>query len=187
MFAYYMTTILPMLSRCLGLLIGPLYFSRIMHPHIEKHTQKYIFLFEVFLFCLGQHQADLNIIENVWLLLKNKLNHDPQGPPATKEELQAWVLSEWGQIPRDFIGKLYESLPWRILAVKRKHGYPTKYWNNFKFFITGTKILAWFIRLLFKVSDLMVYWCLMWKGVQRNHRQFSYNKTWWPDRHFESH
>ena len=54
---------------------------------------------------------DLNIIENVWLFLKNKLSHDPQGPPATIEELQARVLSEWDQIPWDFIGKLYESLP----------------------------------------------------------------------------
>ena len=61
------------------------------------------------------------------VLKKNKLNHDPRGPPATEEELQARVLSEWGQIPRDFIGKLYESLPRRILAVKRKCGYPTKY------------------------------------------------------------
>ena len=60
------------------------------------------------------------------VLKKNKLNHDPRGPPATEEELQAQVLSEWGQIPRDFIGKLYESLPRRILAVKRKCGYPTK-------------------------------------------------------------
>ena len=40
------------------------------------------------------------------VLKKNKLNHDPRGPPATEEELQAQVLSEWGQIPRDFIGKL---------------------------------------------------------------------------------
>ena len=70
---------------------------------------------------------DINIIENVWLFLKNKLNHDPRGPPATEEELQARVLSEWGKIPRDFIGKLYESLPRRILALKRKRGYTTKY------------------------------------------------------------
>ena len=40
---------------------------------------------------------------------------------------KARVLSEWDQIPRDFIGKLYESLPRRILTVKRKHGYPTTY------------------------------------------------------------
>ena len=40
---------------------------------------------------------------------------------------RARVLSEWDLIPGDFIGKLYDSLPRRILAVKRKRGYPTKY------------------------------------------------------------
>ena len=66
--------------------------------------------------CSGLESApvespDLNIIENVRLFLKNKLNHDPRGTPATKEELRAQIVSEWGQIPRNFIGKLYESLP----------------------------------------------------------------------------
>jgi len=60
------------------------------------------------------------------LFIKNKLNCDPRGPPKTKEELQTRVISEWKRIPWDFIGKLYESLLQRILAVKRKHGYPMK-------------------------------------------------------------
>ena len=69
----------------------------------------------------------MNIIENIWLFIKNKLNHDPRGHATTKTELQARVLSELDRIPGDFIGKLYESFPRRILAAKRKRGYLRKY------------------------------------------------------------
>ena len=30
---------------------------------------------------------DLNIIENVWLRMKNIINHDPNSPPITRESL----------------------------------------------------------------------------------------------------
>ena len=59
----------------------------------------------------------MNVIENIWFI-KNKLDQDPGGPPTTKEQLQARALFEWDRIPGDFSGKLYESLPRRILAVK---------------------------------------------------------------------
>ena len=79
-------------------------------------------------FAMASAQSpDLNIIENIWLFIKNKLNCDPRGPPTTKEELQTRVISEWDRIPRDFIGKLYESLRGRILAVNKNRGYQTKY------------------------------------------------------------
>ena len=99
----------------------------------------------------------MNIIENIWLFIKNKLSHDPRGLPIIEEELQARVLSEWERIPGDFIGKLYEPLPRRILAVKRKRGYPTKYRHSFKFFVTVMSILAWFSKLMFIVNNMMIF------------------------------
>ena len=34
-----------------------------------------------------QQSSDLNIIENVWQFMKNKLNYDPRGLPRTREAL----------------------------------------------------------------------------------------------------
>ena len=126
MVVYYMTTFLPMLNRCLGLLIGLSYFSRIMPPTSTSIHKDISFSLSVPILPWPAQSPDLNIIENIWLFIKNKLNCDPRGPPTTKEELQTRVISEWDRIPQDFIGKLYESLPGRILAVK-KRCYPTKY------------------------------------------------------------
>ena len=39
-------------------------------------------------------RPDMNIIENIWLFIRNEFSHDPGGPPITKEELGARVFSE---------------------------------------------------------------------------------------------
>ena len=94
-------------------------------PHRAAYTKLY--LQGVPVLAWPAQSLDMNIIENIWLFIKNKLNHYSRGPQTTKEELQARFLFEWDRIPGHFIGKLYESLPQKILAVKRKHDYPTKY------------------------------------------------------------
>ena len=41
------------------------------------------------------HSPDLRIIENVWLLIKNKLDNDPRCYPSTRVELVARIYKEW--------------------------------------------------------------------------------------------
>ena len=96
-------------------------------PHRAVYAKSYLSLRSVPVLPWLAQRADMNINENIWLFIKSKLNHDPTGHPTTKQELQARVLSKWDRIPGDFIGRFYESLPRRILAVKRKRGFPKKY------------------------------------------------------------
>ena len=70
---------------------------------------------------------DLNIIENVWLRMKNIINHDPNGPPITRESLIGRVVWAWHEIPQDYISQFYSSIPRRLKAVLKVRGYPTKY------------------------------------------------------------
>ena len=83
-------------------------------PHRAAYTKIYLSLRGVPVLPWPAQSPDLNIIESIWLFIKNKFNCDPRGPSTTKKELQTRVISEWDRIPRNFIGKLYESLPRRI-------------------------------------------------------------------------
>ena len=70
---------------------------------------------------------DPNIIENVWLYIKNKINHDPIYAPKTKDALISQVLQEWSNIPLNFINELYVAIPIQLQTVLKVRGYPTKY------------------------------------------------------------
>jgi transposase len=66
---------------------------------------------------------DLNLIENVWRNMKNRLkaNYD------TEMELRASVLQEWEGLKDSFIKKLYNGMRKRLQAVVRAKGGPTRY------------------------------------------------------------
>ena len=49
---------------------------------------------------------DLNIIENVWLYIQNKIYRDPVDAPKTKDALISRVLQEWSNILLNFIKEL---------------------------------------------------------------------------------
>ena len=74
------------------------------------------------------NSPDLNIIESVWLFIKNKLKNDHRGPPTTREELVVRIFEEWRRTPQSYIGKLYDSIPRRLNEVQKMRGYPTKYY-----------------------------------------------------------
>ena len=69
----------------------------------------------------------LNIIENVWLYIKDKINLDPVDVPKTKDALISRVLQEWSNIPMNFIKELYGSIPRRLRTALKVLSYPTKY------------------------------------------------------------
>ena len=66
---------------------------------------------------------DLNIIENVWSLLKVRVMWRS---PTAVEELWSCIQEEFGRISAYF-QKLYSSIPRRFSDVLRNKGYPTKY------------------------------------------------------------
>jgi transposase len=67
---------------------------------------------------------DINIIENMWSLLKNRVAcHSVK----TLNELWAVCENEWQDIPNDTVQKLYDSIPSRIQAILKSKGHSTKY------------------------------------------------------------
>lgn len=72
------------------------------------------------------HSPELNIIENVWLYIKRKLQsriHMINSP----DELLQQTLQIWQDINLNYVRNLYESLYRRIQQVIRLKGHLTKY------------------------------------------------------------
>jgi len=67
---------------------------------------------------------DLNIIENLWSILKANLR---KHKCKTIDELWDALNHEWSSISADVIFSLYKSIPKRIKDVLRNKGYPIKY------------------------------------------------------------
>jgi len=67
---------------------------------------------------------DLNIIENMWAVLKRNVS---QRFPHTIEELWEVAKKEWYAIDNAYIRKLYASIPRRLNAVRKMHGKQSKY------------------------------------------------------------
>lgn len=67
---------------------------------------------------------DLNIIENLWSLLKNKVACMPAN---NVDELWENCCRVWKSIPNETIRKLYESINTRILEVIRNKGLNSRY------------------------------------------------------------
>ena len=69
---------------------------------------------------------DLNIIENLWLVLKRKVKRRVHLITSI-EDLKRELLTAWENIPLVFIRSLYESLPRRLRKVLLHKGHITKY------------------------------------------------------------
>lgn len=69
---------------------------------------------------------DINIIENLWLKIKRKIEQSVHGITSV-EQLYEKIFSIWTRFDCETIQNLYRSLPSRIAAVRRAKGYITKY------------------------------------------------------------
>ncbi len=68
------------------------------------------------------NSPDLNLIENIWGIVKRKMrNKRPKNAETTVKEI-------WAHIPPQQCHKLITSMPRRIEAVIKAKGAPTKYW-----------------------------------------------------------
>ena len=70
---------------------------------------------------------DMNIIENLWTLLKQEVAKLPAA--TNREELKERILSAWKNLGRrrDALKNLCDSMPRRVSALVQTRGGPTKY------------------------------------------------------------
>lgn len=67
------------------------------------------------------NSPDLNPIENVWFVLKDRVQHRRERP-RTDEQMNGALQEEWETISSDFLQKLVQSMPARIAAVIEARG-----------------------------------------------------------------
>jgi transposase len=87
------------------------------HDNDPKHTAKsikeYLSEQEFKLLSWPAQSPDINPIENCWSYLKQQLNKYER-PPNGMKELYERIQFEWEKISKDYLLKLYESMPRRI-------------------------------------------------------------------------
>ena len=69
---------------------------------------------------------DLNPIENLWSIVKRRLEKYEKAP-TSMADLWDRINAEWSQIPKEIIENLLESIPKRINEVISNKGLWTKY------------------------------------------------------------
>ena len=69
---------------------------------------------------------DLNIIENMWRKIKIELQKQAHNI-TTKAQMETAIRDIWTNISLEFIRKLYDSIPRRLMLVIRAKGNITKY------------------------------------------------------------
>ena len=69
---------------------------------------------------------DLNPIEQVWRIMKDRI-HRRSPRPTTNEQLLCAIQEEWDAITSEEIASMTSSLPLRVLAVHEVSGGHTKY------------------------------------------------------------
>ena len=69
---------------------------------------------------------DINIIENVWKVLKHRVQRRTN-EIRNADDLERVVRDIWSCLPLHYIQSLYNSLPRRVCCVLRTRGHITKY------------------------------------------------------------
>ena len=70
------------------------------------------------------NSTDLNPIENLWSILKRRVDKQK---PTNSDKLQALIMQEWAAISQDVAQKLIDSMPGWIAEVLKKKGQHCKY------------------------------------------------------------
>jgi transposase len=70
------------------------------------------------------HSPDLNPIENLWGILKERVR---KRNPRSREQLWDMAVEEWANFPFEIINSLVDSMPNRIRLVLRARGHSIKY------------------------------------------------------------
>lgn len=75
------------------------------------------------------YSPDMNIIENLWALLKHQVRKNcfEYGQTSRREEFIELLTTKWSEIQSDIIRNLFNSLPRRMAKILEAQGYSTKY------------------------------------------------------------
>lgn len=79
---------------------------------------------------LAFSSPDMNIIENVWVMLKARMKkrmRDPNKTPQNEEELAEQAMEEWEKLDWDRIYAFIDSMPKRVKAVIKNKGSHTRW------------------------------------------------------------
>lgn len=93
--------------------------------HRSKSTEKFFFDNGIcFIDDWPAQSPDLNIIENMWSILKRNVS---KHKCSNLDELWSKCQLEWSKIPVDYVMRLYRSIPDRLLCLRRDKGQNTSY------------------------------------------------------------
>lgn len=94
--------------------------------HTARLTKKWLHDHNITVLPWPSSSPDMNIIEHVWDELDRRVRR--RNPlPRNLNELWAALQEEWYGLGKDFIAKLYHSLPDRVQALKEAQGGHTPY------------------------------------------------------------
>ena len=94
--------------------------------HRSNYTNNWLTSKNVKLLEWPAKSPDLNIIENVWGLLARRVyGHGRQFD--TLEDLADKIIDCWDSITDQYLNKLYDSIPRRLVEVLEKNGGPSSY------------------------------------------------------------
>ncbi|MBN3278876.1 TCB1 transposase, partial [Polyodon spathula] len=92
--------------------------------HTSKSTSEWLKNKKFKVLGLPTQSPDLNPIENLWNVIKRKMDGHK---PSNKAELLEFLRQEWHKVTQHQCERLVESMPRRMKAVLENQGYSTKY------------------------------------------------------------
>ncbi|CAF1252565.1 unnamed protein product [Rotaria magnacalcarata] len=93
-------------------------------PHVSIKTRKYFKKKHLHPIPWSANSADLNLIENIWSILDDKLL---KFNINNTEQLKSAMQMAWLEISNDIVRKLFKSVPKRIRQVINRRGFACRY------------------------------------------------------------
>ena len=94
--------------------------------HVSRRTNQWKTEIDIPTLEWPPQSPDLNIIENVWIVIKTKVQRRIDDI-RNAEDLKTVVAKIWTSLQLHYIRSLYDSLPMRLRVVLRARGNITKY------------------------------------------------------------